>query len=197
MPKIRWEGNGDWEKSFPERPLPPNAKRLERPADPVRASTPYMILPGLLCFAAVFVKARLARTFLFDPRYAPLAFLIGFLVAMPLHEWLHGICYPREAVVYIGLCLKRLRAYAVCFYPITKRRFILMSLAPAVPGAAALAVFLLCPASWKPVLSVCAVSAFMGLLSPAPDYMDICLVARAVPKGARIQASYQGLFWYS
>jgi hypothetical protein len=191
MPKIQWEGNGDWEKSFPELPLPKNAKLLQRPADPVRGSTPYMILPGILCFAAVFVKARLAGTFLFDPWYAPLAFLVGFLVAMPLHEWLHGICYPREAVVYIGL-----RAYAVCFYPISKRRFILMSLAPAVPGILALAVFLLCPAGQKPLMSVYIVSAFMGLLSPAPDYMDVFLVAKSVPKGATIQASNQGLFWY-
>lgn len=196
MPKIQWEGNGDREKSFPQLPLPKNAKLLQRPADPVRGSTPYMILPGILCFAAVFVKARLAGTFLFDPWYAPLAFLVGFLVAMPLHEWLHGICYPREAVVYIGLCLKRLRAYAVCFYPISKRRFILISLAPAVPGVLALAVFLLCPAGQKPLMSVYIVSAFMGLLSPAPDYMDVFLVAKSVPKGATIQASNQGLFWY-
>lgn len=196
MPKIHWEGNGDWEKSFPELPVPPDAKPIQRPEDIVRGSALYMILPGTFCFAAVFIKARLAGTFLFDPWYAPLAFLIGFLVAMPLHEWLHAVCYPRQAVVYVGLCLKRLRAYAVSFYPISKTRFILMSLAPAIPGAAALAVFLLCPAGEKPLMSVCIVSAFMGLLSPAPDYMDVFLAAKSVPKGARIQASNQGLFWY-
>lgn len=196
MPKIQWEGDGDWEKSFPELPIPQNAKPIQRPADIVRGSALYMIPPGILCFSAVFAKARLVGTFLFDPWYAPLAFLIGFLVAMPLHEMLHAVCYPRGAVVYVGLCLKRLRAYAVSFCPISKERFILMSLVPALPGAAALAIFFLCPATWRPLMSVCAVSAFMGLLSPSPDYMDVCLVVKSVPKGAKIQATNQGLFWY-
>lgn len=196
MPHIIWEGNQDWDRAFPDRPLPEGARRIDRPDDIVKASTPCMILPGAICFLAVFLKSRAAGEFLFDLRFVPLAFLVGFTVAMPLHEYLHALCYPPGADVYIGVCVRRLRAYAVSACPLTRGRFIAMSLAPAVSGAAALAVFLLCPAAWRPLMTVCAVPAFMGLLSPAPDYLDVLLVGRQVPRGAMIQASNEGLFWY-
>ena len=40
------------------------------------------------------------------------SFIIGFFVAMPLHEFLQAISYPKGAKVYIGVSLKQLRAYA-------------------------------------------------------------------------------------
>jgi len=36
----------------------------------------------------------------------------------------------------------------------------------------------------------------MGLISPAPDYMDVLIILRKVPKGAMIQATENGLVWY-
>lgn len=197
MPRIIWEGNQrEWGRAFPDRILPENAKRLDRPDDIVSASTPYMILPCVLCFLAVFAKSRAMGEFPFDLRFVPLAFLVGFLAALPLHELLHGLCYPVGAEVYIGVCLRKLRAYAVSACPLTRGRFIAMSLAPAVPGALALVMFLACPVTWKPLMTVCVVPAFMGLLSPAPDYLDVLLVLRQTPRGAVIQASSQGFFWY-
>lgn len=196
MPRIIWEGNRDGDRDTPDAPVPENAKRLDRPDDIVNASLSYMILPCAACFLAVFVKSRAVGAFPFDLRFAPLAFLVGFIVALPLHELLHGLCYPDGAEVYIGVCLRRLRAYAVSACPLTRGRFIAMSLAPAAPGLAALALFLACPAAWRPLMTVCVVPAFMGLLSPAPDYMDIALVLRQTPLGAVIQASGDGLFWY-
>ncbi len=197
MPNIIWEGNQDWDKKFIDKPLTENAKKISRPDDIVKASTPYMILPGVLCFIAVLVKSRIAGEFIFNLWFAPLAFAIGFIVAMPLHELLHAICYPRGATVYIGVCLKQLKAYAVSFYPITRTRFVGMSLVPMLPGLIALMVFLLCPITWKPVMTVCVVSAFMGLISPAPDYMDIAAVCRQAPRNAKIQASNEGLFYFT
>lgn len=196
MPRIIWEGNQDWDREFADEPLPENAVKISQPDDIVKGSTPYMILPCAVCMASVFIKSRMAGDFLLDLWFMPLGFLIGFLVAMPLHEFLHAVCYPRGATVYIGVCLKRLRAYAVSFSPVTKRRFIVMSLAPALSGVAALGVFSLCPFGLKPLLTISMVSAFMGLISPAPDYMTILHVLRQAPEGAMIQASNQGLFWY-
>ena len=40
------------------------------------------------------------------------------------------------------------------------------------------------------------VPSFMGLISPAPDYMDVLIILRKVPKGAMIQATENGLVWY-
>lgn len=200
MPRLYWEGNQDWdarmERGFAGPPLPPGASPLRRPEDPVSASAPWMLLPCAVCMLAVFAKSRSAEEFLFLPWLAPAAFLLGFFTALPLHELLHAACYPRGAAVYAGVCLKRLRAYAVSYCPLTRGRFVVMSLAPALPGALALAVFLACPPTWKALMTLSIVPAFFGLLSPAPDYMDIALVLRQTPKGAAIQAADEGLFWY-
>lgn len=195
MAKIIWEGNQEWDREFDDEPLPGNAKRLERPDDILKASLPYGIVPGLICFLAVMLKAWSSGDFIFKPWFIPLSFVIGFLL-IPVHEYLHAVCYPREATVFVGLCLKKVAAYAVSFYPISRGRFVVMSLAPVVLGIIPLVIFILCPADMKAVLTVCVVPSFMGLISPSPDYMDVILVLRQVPRGARIQASNEGLFWF-
>lgn len=194
MVKIIWEGNQDWDKEYPEGRPPENARKLQRPADVLKASVPYGIIPMLICFSCVFYKKSAASGFLFDPRLLPLSFVLGFL-CIPLHELLHAVCYPRQATVYLGVCLKKAAAYAVSFYPLSRRRFIVMSLAPLLLGAVPLLVFILCPADAKALLTICLVPSFMGLISPAPDYMDVLSVIRQVPPGATIRAANDGLYW--
>jgi hypothetical protein len=72
----------------------------------------------------------------------------------------------------------------------------MMSLAPMIPGILSLAVFLACPITMKWLMTICVVSSFMGLISPSPDYMDVIILLRKVPKGAMIQATENGLVWY-
>ena len=48
----------------------------------------------------------------------------------------------------------------------------------------------------KWLMTICVVSSFMGLISPSPDYMDVIILLRKVPKGAMIQATENGLVWY-
>lgn len=194
MPKIIWEGNQEWEKEHPGGEIPENGVKLKRADDILKASLPYGILPVLLCFFCVFLKKSTSGEFIFDLRFIPVSFLLGF-AAMPLHEFLHAICYPKGAVVYVGVCLKKVAAYAVSFYPIRKSRYIVMSLAPVLLGIVPLVIFLLCPVREKAVLTLCVVPAFMGLVSPSPDYMDVISIIRQVPNGALIQATNQGLYW--
>lgn len=195
MAKIVWEGNQDWDKDFPDGRAPAHATRLRRPDDILRASLPYGILPCLLCFACIFYRRNGSASFLFDLRFMPLSFLIGFL-SIPLHEFLHAACYPSGATVYVGICLKKVAAYAISFDPISRRRYIAMSLAPMLLGLLPLVILLVCPSSLKALLTVCVVPAFMGLISPAPDYADVAAILRQVPRGASIQASNEGLYWF-
>lgn len=195
MPKIIWEGNQDWEKEFQDQPLPENAVKINRPDDILKTSLPYGIVPMAICFIFVFLKKNASEGFIFDLRFMPVGFLIGFLL-IPVHEFLHAVCYPKEATVYVGVCLKKAAAYAVSFYPIRRCRYFIMSLAPALLGLIPLGMFAVCPLSWKACWTVCVVPAFMGLVSPAPDDMDVVRIIRKVPNGAKIQASNQGLFWW-
>ncbi len=195
MAEIIWEGNQDWEKDFPDGKAPENAEKLMRPDDILKASLPYGILPMIVCFACVFYKKSLSDGFLFDLRFMPLGFVIGFLL-IPIHEILHAVCYPSNAKVYIGVCLKKCAAYAISFYPISKSRYIVMSLAPMLLGVIPLIIFMICPLQWKALLTICVVPAFMGMISPSPDYMDVISVMKQVPNGAKIQASNEGLYWF-
>ena len=194
MAKIIWEGNQDWEKDFPDGQVPENAEKIKRPDNILKASLPYGIFPLILCFACVFAKKNASDEFIFDLRFMPLSFAIGFLL-MPIHEFLHAICYPKNAKVYVGVCLKKVAAYAISFYPISKSRYIVMSLMPMLLGILPLIVFLACPLHWKALLTVCVVPAFMGMISPSPDYMDVISIIKQVPNGAKIQASNEGLYW--
>ncbi len=192
---IIWEGNQPWEKERPDGPVPENAVKIKRPDNILSTSLPFGVIPAVLCFIAVFIRRSESTDFLFDLRFMPVGFIIGILL-IPVHEFLHAVCYPKEAVVYVGVCLKKAAAYAISFYPVSKRRYIIMSLAPALLGIIPLVIFIVCPISWKTLLTVCVVPSFMGLISPSPDYMDVFQIIRQVPNGARIQAANDGLYWF-
>ena len=191
-----WNGKQRWDREIAEKSIPENSVLIDRPNDIVKASIPYMILPCIVCFVAIFTKKSLSGEYLFDLWFMPLSFLIGLFVAIPLHEFLHAICYPKGAKVYIGVSLKQLRAYAASSAALGRERYIMMSLAPMIPGILFLAVFLVCPITMKWLMTICVVPAIMGLISPAPDYMDVFILLRKVPKGAMIQATENGLVWY-
>lgn len=48
----------------------------------------------------------------------------------------------------------------------------------------------------KPLLTVSIVLAMMGLISSAPDYMDVVSVLRKAPRHALIRDSMDGLYFY-
>ena len=195
MARIIWEGNQDWDKEHPGGEPPLNAHKIERPDDILKASTPYGILPAALCFLCVFLKRGASSEYLFDLRFIPISFLLGALL-IPVHEFLHAVCYPDDATVYTGICLKKIAAYAVSYHPISRTRFIIMSLAPMILGIIPLIVFLIVPFSCRAVVTLCSVPMFMGLISPSPDYMDVLLVLKQVPRGATIQAAKDGMYWF-
>ncbi|HBI85657.1 MAG TPA: DUF3267 domain-containing protein [Ruminococcus sp.] len=197
MPKIIWEGNRkNFGTAHKSPPLPENAVKLRDADGFLSKALPYGIPPMLLCMLTVFLKAFLNR----QPPIAPLflipAMLIGFLLALPLHELLHAVCYPKAATVWVGLCLRKFAAYAISYHPLTKRRFVVMSLAPAVSGVIPLVLFICTPVTMKPLLTVWIICAFMGLISPAPDYMDVVSVLKNVPPHALICDTQDGLYWY-
>ena len=191
-----WDGNQPWDREIAKKSIPEKAVLIDRPDDIIKASIPYMIIPCIVCFVAVFTKKAQVDEFIFDLWFMPLSFIIGFFVAMPLHEFLHAICFPKGEKVYIGVSVKQLRAYAASSASLSRGRYIMMSLAPIIPGILSLAVFLVCPITMKWLMTICVVPSFMGLISPSPDYMDVIILLRKVPKGAMIQATENGLVWY-
>lgn len=195
MPNIVWEGNQkEWNIPHTGEQLKEGAEKIKTSENLFVDSIPYGVPPMVICILAVFLKAFLNREPPIDPFYILPAFIIGMAVALPLHELMHAVCYPKGAVVWVGLCLKKIAAYAVSFHPITRRRYVMMSLAPALLGIIPLFIFAVCPISLKPLLTLCIFPAFTGLISPCPDYMDIISVMRQTEKGDYIQAQNDGLY---
>ena len=115
-----WDGKQPWDREIEEKSIPENAVLIDRPDDIIKASIPYMIIPCIVCFVAIFTKKAQSDEFIFNLWLMPLSFIIGFFVAMPLHEFLHAISYPKGAKVYIGVSLKQLRAYAASSAALSK-----------------------------------------------------------------------------
>ncbi len=95
MPNIVWEGN---KKEF---------GTLHSCAEPPK---PYGIAPMVICMLAVFLKAFINKQPPLEPLFLILAFIIGFLIALPFHEFMHALCYPKGATVWVGLCLRKIAA---------------------------------------------------------------------------------------
>lgn len=195
MPEIKWVGNQSWDTEFPEFPMPARAKVIQRPDNIFKASLPYGAPALLLSYFIIFLKWHILGTKVINPIYMPIGMLLG-LALIPVHELLHAVCYPSGSLVYVGISIKKFAAFTVCHEPITKARFILMSLAPVALGLIPFLVFLLAPDS-AVIAGICVPAGMIGTLSPMPDYMDVALVCKQVPKGAIIQSSNQGFFWYT
>lgn len=194
MPKIIWVGNKPWGTEFPECPMPAGAKPIDRPENIFRACLPYGVLPLLLSYAFIFIKWHLIGVKAADPVFMPAGIALGLLL-IPVHELLHALCCPASSTAYVGISADKLAAFSVCYAPMTRRRFIVMSLAPVLLGLIPFAVFLIAPPC-SAVSGLCIPAGIIGLLSPMPDYMDVRLICRQVPKGASIQSSNSGFFWF-
>ena len=194
MPEIIWCGNKSWDTKFPEKELPTNAKRIDRPDNIFKSCIPYGILPLILSYAIIGIKWFIIGEIAMNPIYTPLGMLLGLLL-MPVHEILHAVCYEKGQTVYIGICLKKFAAFAVCHEPISKRRFIVMSLMPILLGIIPLAILRL--SSPNAFLSgVCFPMGIIGMLSPMPDYMDVSIICKQVPKNASVHTQNDGFYWY-
>lgn len=194
MPNIVWCGNKKWDSEFPEKPLHENAVQLEIKADVFKESLPYGIVPFLFCLLIVYIKWYWLGIKMVYPTLIPIGVLVGFLL-IPVHELLHAVCYCEGQTVYIGISLEKCAAFAVCHERISRRRFIIMSLMPMLLGIIPLAVFLIAPSS-PTITAISIPTGIFGMLSPMPDYMNVHMVLKQVPKGAYIQSQNDGIYWF-
>ena len=61
-----WDGNQPWDREIEEKSIPENAVLIDRPDDIIKASIPYMIIPCIVCFVAIFTKKAQSDEFIFN-----------------------------------------------------------------------------------------------------------------------------------
>lgn len=197
MPHIIFKGlTKAQDEIFEERePLPEESRRLQLPEHMIGRSMLFGIPFFVLCFLTLVWKAGANREFPLEPLILVPGIAAGMLCCF-LHELLHALPQPQGARVYIGLIPDGFIFYMKCAAPLTKRRFIFMSLLPMVLGLIPLILFIVSPVQWKALNSLMWPMAMIGLISPSPDYMTVYHILREVPAGAYIQDGGDGLYWY-
>ena len=100
----------------------------------MKKALPIAVILCVLLFAAMLGKTIVCKVFVISPIFILVGFALGFLLLI-IHEWLHGIVYPKDADVTIGRIKGKTTFVALASYPLKRDRFILMCLLPFVLGA--------------------------------------------------------------
>ena len=195
MPNIIFKGiTKETDSIFDEvNERPQNAKILNIPPNNMLVSLIFAIPFIILCFCLIFVKRRMMNDFPMVRHFIPIGIVLGILFCFP-HELLHAIPQPKGAKVYIGFVPQKFMFYMKCKEPLSKKRFILMSLLPIMLGIVPLMIFMI--SNNQTLNSIMWAMAMIGLVSPSPDYLNVYLVLKQVPKRAFIQDDVDGMCWF-
>ena len=130
--------------------LPDNAIKIETPKsvdELMKKALPIAVILCVLLFAAMLGKTIVCKVVVISPIFILVGFALGFLLLI-IHEWLHGIVYPKDADVTIGRIKGKTTFVALASYPLKRDRFILMCLLPFVLGVIPFILFLISPAEY-------------------------------------------------
>lgn len=168
--------------------LPENAMKIETPKridDMMKKASPIAVALCLLLSITMFSKTIICKTVVVSPVFIPVGFVIGFGLLF-VHEWLHGIVYPKEAEVTIGKIKGKITFVALASYPLKRQRFIMMSLLPFILGIVPLLVFVFSPTEFRILNGLMFGMACMGMVSPFPDVYNVITVLREADKNDAI-----------
>ena len=168
--------------------LPDNAVKIETPQSMSQMMIKAAPIAGFLCvilFATMMCKSIISETIVISPVFIVVGFLLGFILLI-VHEWLHGIVYPKNADVTIGKLKGKITFVALASYPLKRTRFIMMCLLPFVLGIVPLMIFIFSPAEYRVLNGIMFGMAYMGMVSPFPDVFNVIIVLRNTSKNDAI-----------
>ena len=197
--KLIYRGRYTGESQLPRADLPPGAVPFREPADTAAlnlAAMKWSLLALALAAALGAATIPLRGGLVLGAGFWFMAgFAASFLTLLP-HELLHGLCFGRGAEVHLFVSPKDLMAFVVCTRPVSRGRFILMSLLPnLIFGWLPFLLWCLTPYSgagsdillW---FSSCCISFGGG------DYLNVWNALRQMPRGSVQQISGFHSYWY-
>lgn len=184
------------ESQLPIGDLPENAVRFIEPETPEKlavAAVKYMLLSLLIAGAAIGAAVLLHGGIRFSVNL--FGFVLPLLLIVP-HELLHAVCFPKDAEVELFWSIKSGMAFVVSTAPVSKTRFILLSLCPnLVLGWLPLLVWMRYPE----VLGLSGMllpTALIMIASGCGDYLNVYHAMTQMPKGSIQQLSGFHSYWY-
>jgi len=196
--KLIYKGRFKGKDQLPKGVLPPNAVKFREPNSLVMVNVIgiLFLIPVLLLVILAVVLSELfhgAVDFNFSLTYI---FITGALVLLSFfpHELLHAVCFGKGAEV--ELYVSPLAFFVTSTVPITKMRFIFLSLLPnLIFGVIPLLLWIALPyfESFSDVLFLFAV---FSLCLGAGDYINVFNATLQMPKGSMQQLSGINSYWF-
>lgn len=176
--------------------LPQNAVKFKEPKNTVELNLFAAIwcIPLLLIIIAIKVIKNKIWGQTFSCSICNLyGALISLLFLIP-HEFLHAICFPKKAQVNLYFTIWG--AFVMSSYPITKIRFIMLSLLPnIILGIVPLIVWIFIPIDNLTTDILFSFGA-LNLLMGCADIMNVFNSITQMPKGSLQQLSGFNSYWY-
>lgn len=185
--------------ALPKGELPDNAVKFNEP-DTANALTAAMVLVMIPVGAVIALFFGLSFLLHGGGRLDFSSF--GFFGALAFHlasflphEFLHAACFGKAPTDFY-ISPKNMVLFVVSTSPISKRRFIWLSLCPNIfLGWIPLLVWVFVPVGGVAGTIIFAAAA-MNVLSGAGDYMNVFNAARQMPTGSFHQHSGMNSFWF-
>lgn len=194
--KLVYRGIYKNKEQLPKSVLPENAKMFKEP----KSMTVALLVSTLFVIPALFgVLLFMIGSFLIHGDFTLDTTWVGLglvLLSLIPHELLHAICFGKDAQVDLYIAPKQLALFVVCTRPITKARFIFLSLFPSLLfGWLVLAVWMILPynAAYSGHLFT---FSFLSILAGAGDYMNVFNAITQMPKGSMQQLSGFNSYWF-
>lgn len=197
--KLVWKGKYTQEQQLRVGNLPERAVKFKEPGSPATLNLvaslfciPVFIIIGIAILARQALYAQIISFNMFNS----VGVLIAFFMLIP-HEFLHAICFPKDAEVQIWYSPKNLMAFVFSTYPLSKRRFIFISLLPnIILGFLPLLVWVLLPTDMvrfpEGLFSFAAINLLFGI----GDYLNVLNAAMQMPKNSVTQLYGFNSYWY-
>ncbi|WP_186580340.1 DUF3267 domain-containing protein [Aquibacillus kalidii] len=196
--KLVWKGIYKDKDQLPVGNLPPDAVKFKEPDSMLQLNVvaslfviPVFILIGL----AIFLKSLLTDNIFEMGIFNFWGIILAFLMILP-HEFLHAIVFPKNKEVELWFSPASLMAFVVSTAPISKARFIFLSLLPnLVFGVLPLLIWIFLPYDLVITDLVFSFASF-SLLFGIGDYLNVWNATFQMPKGSIQQLSGMNSYWY-
>lgn len=177
-------------------------KKIELPENAVKFREPnnisHMNIIASIIAAIVWIilfgltKLKVDNTQMYLANYTLVGWIVSFFIIIP-HELVHAMCFPKNAEVDLytmpmGMCV-------TSYHPISKNRFILMSLAPNILfGLIPYIVWFFIPSSG--FAEALKTASILSIVMGSGDYINVFNAITQMPKGSYQIPSEFNSYWY-
>lgn len=179
--------------------LPDNAVKFKEPNNPLMLNliasifvVPILIIVGI----ATIIKMKLDPGSNLPELFNIWGLLLAIIMILP-HELLHASAFPKNTEVQLWYSLKNFLVFVFSTYPVTKLRFIYLSLLPNIIfGFLPLLIWIFIPSKYAGISEILFSFAFFSLLFGIGDFLNIFNAIFQMPRGSLTQLYGFNSYWY-